>query len=55
MKDVRCTCNKIICQVDDDTIVIKCRHCKRFIVIRTKGTVKVETSIEDSKVNLEVC
>ncbi|MBO8167602.1 MAG: hypothetical protein H0Z35_00290 [Thermoanaerobacteraceae bacterium] len=54
MKDLRCVCNKIICQVDGNNIVIKCRHCKRYIIIRTKGTVKVESNIKDEKVNIGV-
>ncbi len=58
MYDVRCVCNKIICQVDKDAVIIKCRHCKRFIIIRTRGKVTVETSIRDKKVNMdheEIC
>ncbi|WP_366921845.1 hypothetical protein MFMK1_002262 [Metallumcola ferriviriculae] len=53
MQDIRCVCNKIICQVDEGAIVIKCRHCKRFIIIRTHGDVTVETSVNDKKVNMD--
>jgi len=49
MEDVRCKCKKIVCQVQGSLIIIKCRHCKRFIVIdakelleRQNGTLKVE-------------
>ncbi len=37
IEDLRCQCGKIVCQVKEKTIVIKCRHCKRFIIIRTEG------------------
>lgn len=31
---VRCPCGKIVAEVDDDKRVrIKCRHCKRYIII----------------------
>ncbi|WP_366921843.1 hypothetical protein MFMK1_002260 [Metallumcola ferriviriculae] len=33
----RCQCKKIVCQVVEDTIIIKCRHCKRYVHINTKG------------------
>lgn len=34
MDDLRCQCSKIICQSDQNTVVIKCRHCKRYMVIK---------------------
>ncbi len=34
MQNVNCQCGKIVCQVQENTLIIKCRHCKRFIVIR---------------------
>jgi len=37
MQDVRCTCHKIVAQIDGDTIIIKCRHCKRVVLIKTAG------------------
>lgn len=33
MKEVRCDCGKIVCQSDQKYIVIKCRHCKRFVFL----------------------
>ncbi|GAW91441.1 hypothetical protein [Calderihabitans maritimus] len=37
MKNLRCLCSKILCQVNEDKVIIKCRHCKRFIIIQTSG------------------
>lgn len=34
MNDVKCECGKIVCQIIENTIFIKCRHCKRFILIK---------------------
>lgn len=42
MEDFRCQCKKIICQIDGNIIIIKCRHCKRFIHIQTKGIIDIE-------------
>lgn len=42
MENFRCTCKKLLFQIDGDTIIIKCRHCKRLIYIHTKGLVDVE-------------
>ncbi|KUO52202.1 MAG: hypothetical protein APF76_03960 [Desulfitibacter sp. BRH_c19] len=42
MEFFRCQCKKIICQIEDDTIVIKCRHCKRYIHIKTYGIKDIE-------------
>ena len=39
---LRCKCGKIVSQTSDDLIVIKCRHCKRYIIIHTKGIEKIE-------------
>lgn len=33
MLDIRCDCGKIVCQSDHEFVVIKCRHCKRFMFI----------------------
>lgn len=43
MEEVRCSCRKIVAQKDGDTVIIKCRHCKRVILIRTKGITSVES------------
>lgn len=37
LDDLRCQCGKIVCQLQEQVVVIKCRHCKRFIIISTKG------------------
>jgi len=42
VQNFRCQCKKIVCQIDGDTIIIKCRHCKRYIHIRTKGIINIE-------------
>lgn len=42
MDNFRCQCKKIVCQIDKDTIIIKCRHCKRYIHIATKGIINIE-------------
>ncbi len=42
MENFRCQCKKIVCQIHNDTIIIKCRHCKRYIHIHTKGIINVE-------------
>ncbi len=34
MLDIRCECGKIVCQSDHEFVVIKCRHCKRFMFIK---------------------
>lgn len=39
MEDLLCCCEKLICQIDGDNIIIKCRYCKRVILIRTKGII----------------
>ncbi len=36
MLDIRCECGKIVCQCDHELVVIKCRHCKRFIFVRAE-------------------
>lgn len=37
MEDVRCQCGKIVAQLKGNVVVIKCRHCKRFVVLNTRG------------------
>lgn len=54
-KDLRCTCKKLLFQVDGDDIIIKCRHCKKIIIIRTKGLVSMEYRIEEQAVKLNSC
>ena len=38
MEDIRCVCGKLLAKRQGHTIVIKCRHCKRFIAIDLEGT-----------------
>jgi len=33
MENVRCKCGKIVCQLKGNVVLIKCRHCKRFVVL----------------------
>ncbi|NLC76449.1 MAG: hypothetical protein GX750_02380 [Clostridia bacterium] len=42
MDNFRCQCKKIVCQIEKDTVIIKCRHCKRYIHINTKGIINIE-------------
>lgn len=39
---MRCLCGKIVCQASDDTVIIKCRNCKRYIIIYTNGIRGIE-------------
>lgn len=43
----RCQCKKIVCQIEQDTIIIKCRHCKRYIHINTNGIDNIEFKLTD--------
>ena len=42
MDDLKCLCGKIVCQKEDNIIIIKCRHCKRLIIIKTQGVTSIE-------------
>lgn len=33
MENVRCKCGKIVCQLENQAVLIKCRHCKRYIAL----------------------
>ncbi|MFA5882147.1 MAG: hypothetical protein WC834_08105 [Eubacteriales bacterium] len=33
MENVRCKCGKIVCQLKGGVVLIKCRHCKRFVIL----------------------
>ncbi len=33
MDNVRCRCGKIVCQLKANVVLIKCRHCKRFVIL----------------------
>ncbi|WP_143299289.1 hypothetical protein [Carboxydothermus pertinax] len=34
----RCNCGKIVCQVEGNVIIIKCRHCKQYVYLYYDGT-----------------
>ncbi|MCL4442296.1 MAG: hypothetical protein M1609_17400 [Firmicutes bacterium] len=36
LAEVRCQCGKIVAQQQKRKIYIKCRHCKRLIIIDTR-------------------
>lgn len=50
MLDFRCECKKIVFQLEGDAILIKCRHCKRYIQINTKGIVNFEYKLGPNEV-----
>ncbi|MCL4515496.1 MAG: hypothetical protein M1379_07935 [Firmicutes bacterium] len=50
MENTRCACGKIVCQTGEDRVIIKCRHCKRYIVIHTGGIERVEHLSEPAPV-----
>ena len=37
---LRCRCNRLVCVIEGDDVVIKCGRCKRMIRIRTRGVVE---------------
>lgn len=40
--DLKCMCGKIISQQKDRILIIKCRHCKRLVLIHLDDLEKVE-------------
>jgi len=42
VEDVRCLCGKIVCQIQNEKVIIKCRHCKRYIIIDYQGNADKE-------------
>ena len=42
MEDFRCKCSKLIVQMTEREVIIKCRHCKRYIIINTQGIGEIE-------------
>ncbi|MDW7674317.1 MAG: hypothetical protein SCK28_07275 [Bacillota bacterium] len=52
MTNCRCQCGKIVCQLEDNKVIIKCRHCKRFIIIHTQGLLHVEYQTDDEKIQI---
>jgi hypothetical protein len=47
MNQFRCQCKKIICQIEGDVIIIKCRHCKRYLHIVTEGIKEIQFKLDD--------
>lgn len=35
--NVRCECGKIICQYEKSYLVVKCRHCKRLVILNLES------------------
>ncbi|WP_366921851.1 hypothetical protein MFMK1_002268 [Metallumcola ferriviriculae] len=54
MKDIRCECNKIICQLEGNEVIIKCRHCKRNVVIKVKGINEVSEKSKKIKEKIAI-
>lgn len=40
--DIKCRCGKIISQQKGRVLVIKCRHCKRLVLIPLDNLDKIE-------------
>lgn len=40
----KCHCSKLLFEMTDKEIIIKCRHCKRYVIVYTKGIDDVEFS-----------
>ncbi|HZW83822.1 MAG TPA: hypothetical protein VFF14_10445 [Candidatus Deferrimicrobium sp.] len=40
--DVKCICGKIVSQQKERLLVIKCRHCKRLVLIHLDDLTKIE-------------
>ncbi|MCL5046751.1 MAG: hypothetical protein M1598_08205 [Actinobacteria bacterium] len=51
MNYVRCKCEKIVAQLEGRKVVVKCRHCKRFVVIDLDTIQAGETVIQFREAN----
>lgn len=40
--DIKCACGKIVSQQKEHVLVIKCRHCKRLVLIHLNDLGKIE-------------
>jgi hypothetical protein len=47
MNHYRCQCKKIVCKIEGEVIIIKCRHCKRYLHIVTDGIVDIQLKQTD--------
>ncbi|HEX3033229.1 MAG TPA: hypothetical protein VHS59_13530 [Bacillota bacterium] len=52
--DLRCTCKKLFCQIEGDKVLVKCRHCKKIVVIHTRGLISMEFKVSDPVVKTSV-
>ena len=50
---LRCPCGKIVAEAGRKLVVIKCRRCKRYVVINTLGLVGVNTLPDGPNTELE--
>ena len=52
--DIRCKCGKIVCQMQNQSVLIKCRHCKRFVIMEFyKPEGQVDSSPENYRLKIE--
>ncbi|WP_418791252.1 hypothetical protein [Phosphitispora sp. TUW77] len=42
MEDIRCRCGKIVCQLKGNVVLLKCRHCKRFVILEFANHQKLD-------------
>ena len=42
VEDLKCRCGKILSQRKGKILVIKCRHCKRMVLINLEDPAKIE-------------
>lgn len=54
-KDLRCSCKKLVCQIDGDDIIIKCRHCKKMVYIHTRGLISMEYRTAEPLIQFNTC
>ncbi len=48
--NLRCKCGKIVCQLENQTVLIRCRHCKREIILEfNKPEEHEDSSMTDQK------
>lgn len=46
MDDLRCQCGKIVAQSNEHTVIIKCRHCKRYMLIKVDtGDIEINDNV----------
>ena len=50
---INCQCGKIVSQLEDNRIVIiKCRRCKRYVILDTKGLNHIRYKLDDEIVRM---